>query len=70
MSVDMDRQLSAVLARLDPRERQEVLAYARALNDHRDATPAPSLLDLVGTISRKDLQLMQEAIDEEFERVG
>jgi hypothetical protein len=70
MSVEVDRQLSAVLAKLDPYERRQVLAYARALHDQGDDTPAPSLLDLVGTISREDLQLMQEAIDEEFGRVG
>jgi hypothetical protein len=68
MSARLDRELAEVLAKLEPREREQVLEYARALQDHDDV-PTPSLLEFVGCISKEDARLMREAIEEEFERV-
>lgn len=68
MSAELDGEIADVLAKLGPAERKAVLAYARTLQGPDD-NARPSLLDLVGTISRKDLDLMREAIEEQFERV-
>lgn len=68
MSARVDKGLAEVMAKLGPRERAQVLEYARSLQNHDDL-PRPSLLEFVGTISKEDAQLMREAIEEEFERV-
>lgn len=65
MSRHTDRELEAVLAKLGPDRRKQVLEYARSLQDH-DQIPKRSLLDLVGTISKEDLQLMRDVIEEDF----
>ncbi|HST59735.1 MAG TPA: hypothetical protein VLK84_13620 [Longimicrobium sp.] len=63
MSEDVDLELDAVLEKLDLDRRKQVLKYARSLEDHRPP-PKRSMLDLVGTISREDLQIMRETIEE------
>jgi hypothetical protein len=68
MRAEVNRELAAVLATLGPRERSEVLAFARTLQNRNGGEP-PSLLPLVGTISSEDLALMQAAIEEECERM-
>lgn len=68
MSAEVNRELAMVLANLGPRERKEVLEYARTLQ-HDDGGEPPSLLPLVGTISLEDLELMRQAIEEECERI-
>jgi hypothetical protein len=68
MDAQLDRELAEVLATLGVQERRNVLEYARSLQAV-DETPTPSLMDLVGSISKEDLQLMREAIEDEFERV-
>lgn len=68
MSVQLDRELADVLAKLGTWERKQVLEYARSLEPTGD-TPGSSLLEFVGSISQEDLQLMREVIEEEFGRV-
>lgn len=65
MSRHIDQDLQAVLAKLGPEQRKQVLEYARSLQDH-GKFPKRSFQDLVGTISPEDLQIMREVIEEEF----
>lgn len=65
MSLDVESELRAVLVKLEPAKRQQVLDYARSLQDH-GAFPKRSFLDLVGTISKEDLQIMREVIQDDF----
>lgn len=65
MSRHIDRELQAILAKLGPEQRKQVLEYARSLQDDGEF-PKRSFLDLVGTISREDLQIMREVIEEDF----
>lgn len=65
MSEDVDLELDAVLAKLDLGRRKQVLEYARSLQDPGEF-PKRSFLDLVGTISKEDLQIMREVIEEDF----
>lgn len=65
MSRNVDLDLQAILAKLGPDQRKQVLEYARSLQDHEEF-PKRSLLDLVGTISKEDLQIMREVIEEDF----
>ena len=69
MSANVDLELGAVVAKLTADERKQVLEYARSLPTFFDERPSPSVLDLVGTISKEDGRLMLEAIEEMFERV-
>jgi hypothetical protein len=68
MSENVNLALGAVLAKLGPDERKQVLEYARSLQAHEDM-PRPSLMEFVGCISKEDGRLMLEAIEEMFERV-
>lgn len=65
MSVHLERELAEVMATLGSREREDVLEYARSLQEHDD-TPTPSLLRFAGSISEEDAELMRKAIEEEF----
>jgi hypothetical protein len=68
MSENVNLELAALLPKLGPDERKQVLEYARSLYKPDD-TPRPSLMDLCGCISKEDGRLMLEAIEEMFERV-
>ncbi len=68
MSENVDLELYAVLAKLDLDRRKQVLEYARSLQDHGEF-PKRSFMDLVGTISEEDLQIMREVIEESARRV-
>lgn len=68
MNRNVTSELQMVLAKLGPEQREQVLEYARSLQDHGEF-PKRSLLDLVGTISKEDLQIMREVIEEDFETV-
>jgi hypothetical protein len=68
MSATVDRELTDVLSKLGPWEREQVLKYARCLQAHEDL-PRPDLSRYCGVISKEDAQLMREAIEEAFERV-
>lgn len=65
MSGNVDLELQAIFAKLGPDQRKQVLEYARSLQDHAEF-PKRSFLDLVGTISKEDLQIMREVIEEDF----
>jgi hypothetical protein len=68
MSENVNLELAAILPKLGPDERKQVLEYARSLRGPED-TPRPSLMEFVGCISKEDGRLMLEAIEEMFERV-
>lgn len=69
MSTRVDLELDAVVAKLKPNQRQQVLEYARSLPTDPDETPRPSLLDFAGIWSKEEAQLINEAIEDMFERV-
>lgn len=64
MKRDVTSELQMVLAKLGPEQRMQVLEYARSLQN--EELPKRSFLDLVGTISKEDLQIMREVIEEDF----
>jgi hypothetical protein len=68
MSENVNLELEAILPKLSPEERKQVLEYARFLRGP-EVTPPPSLMEFVGCISKEDGRLMLEAIEEMFERV-
>lgn len=64
MSDKLERELAKVLANLDPGDRELVLEYARSLEGRGHGRSQESLLDLVGTISQDDLEVMRETVEE------
>lgn len=70
MNAELDRQLAHVLAKLGPMERKAVLDYARTLQrPDAEPEPWPSLMRFAGSISKEDIEVMRQVIEEEFERV-
>jgi hypothetical protein len=66
MRATMDAELEEVLADLGPHEQQEVLDYARSLLDaDEDDDGVPRMVHMVGSISREDLRLMKEGLEED-----
>lgn len=64
MTTKRERELTKVLVKLGPDERERVLNYARSLAERGRGSPETSLLDLVGTISPEDLEVMRETVAE------
>lgn len=66
MRATMDAELEEVLADLGPHEQQEVLDYARSLLEaDEDDDGAPRMVHMVGSISREDVRLMKEGLEED-----
>jgi len=66
----VDQELAERLAQLGPEEKRALLEYMRTLGTQRPrATPGASLLRFVGSIPKKDLQQIREAIEQDLRRV-
>ena len=66
----MDNVKHELLARLDklsPMQQKQVLDYTRdLLGEPRKLTPGKNLLQFAGAISPEDLEIMKQAIEEEW----
>ena len=66
----VERELQQRLARLGPAEKQQMLEYARSLEDASPrGTPPSALVRFFGRISAEDAKEMEAAIEEGCERI-
>lgn len=66
----LEQTISQYLKNLGLEEQKQVLELARALSlSKRTGVPGASLLAFGGSIDKKDLDLMQEAIEKDCEKV-
>jgi hypothetical protein len=68
MNNELEVELQAEIAGLEPESRRRVLEYVRALKRTRVGTPE-SIAAYAGAISKDELQLIQAAIDDGCEQV-
>lgn len=66
----LEQTLSQYLKNLGVEEQKQVLEFARALSlSKRMGVSGKSLLSFAGSIEKRDLDLMQEAIERDCEKV-
>ena len=65
------QEITEHLKNLKPEEQRRVMEFAQQLESlSSTGVSGKSLLSFEGTISQKDLELMQEAIEEDCEKVS
>lgn len=68
---DVTHELLTRIKELSPMQQQQVLDYTRdLLGEPRKLTPGKNLLQFAGAIPPEDLEIMKQAIEEEWGQVN